>query len=79
MKFVWRIVDELWQLFWWMLGIGVIAYVVGESLKGFLGLPVWLKFSLWAAIAVLCKHWRDIRQWNEKQRMQARQHPDLRI
>lgn len=79
MRLVWRIIGELWQILLWMIGIGLIVGVIGGTLQSFLGLPVWLKVAIWFAIAALCKHGRDIRSWFEKQRIEARNHPDIRI
>jgi hypothetical protein len=79
MKLVWRIVGEVFQVLLWMAGLGLVAMIVGRTLEGFLSLPIWLKASIWFAVAVVCKHGRDISLWYEKQRIEARQHPDLRI
>jgi len=77
MKIVWRIIDELMQILWWMVGIGLIAFAIDATLKGFLALPIWLKVSLLFATAVLCKHWRDVHLWYEKTASRSTTAPDL--
>jgi hypothetical protein len=72
MKVVGRVLDEIWQIFWWMVGVAVVIGIVGRSLQIFLSLPVWLKVLICFAIAVACKHWRDIGAYFEKQKVLAR-------
>ena len=71
-KGAWALVDEVWQIVLWMLGLGLVIGIVGKSFQVFLALPSALKLVLWIAIAVICKHWRDIRSWFDKQKAEAR-------
>ena len=74
-KSAWAFVDEVWQVLLWMAGLGFVIMIIGRTLQSFLALPLVVKLFLWFAVAVVCKHWRDIRSWYEKQRPEARQQP----